>query len=444
MPALDARLCGVEMVAINCPGFHVGIWAGGLILGGVQNAFPDNDQIAYDKQYSVFIALCLLSVITFLIHAYTFRKRYRNLPPKETVAPLAGQQPDLHVTAEGRVLHRIQNDDGTVEFREVSREDIKSEFGVVSDLALTGGRADPKAKYTWATFKKRFFQPLQMLWHPVFGPLGPAIFISGGMTQGWWNASFNQVVAVAGNGWNGWIYAIAESFAIVASIVFGLFYDKLRKKYEAHKFRWIMYVYVVAYYLLCAAALGAYYMSLNGVGDLPGQTKPVYFYLILTLVGALYNIQLLALEVSILTYLSTFLTYNADIAFSSKIGCEAAGYLLVFGLVNVLNPKWMVVVLFSMSVPAMIVYLAFWHAPERPVATLFEEVELSTNSAQSVNSLEDAEQGHQQVKTLDGVLEKEKYDLRASPSKGYDENGLGPFKAEQDSAFAPRATKESV
>jgi hypothetical protein len=89
----------------------------------------------------------------------------------------------------------------------------------------------------------------------------------------------------------------------------------------------------------------------------------------------------------------------ADIAFSSKIGCEAAGYLLTFGLVNVLNPKWMIVVLFTLSVPAMIMYLAFWHAPERPVATLFGEPELSLTDDRDNSSVlsDDQEAGLRQL-----------------------------------------------
>jgi hypothetical protein len=82
-----------------------------------------------------------------------------------------------------------------------------------------------------------------------------------------------------------------------------------------------MYIYVVAYYGLCGAAMGAYYMSLPGVGNAPGQTSPAAFYGILTLCGAMYNIQLLALEVSILTYISTFLTYNAG-TLQHKLRCQ--------------------------------------------------------------------------------------------------------------------------
>lgn len=212
------------------------------------------------------------------------------------------------------------------------------------------------------------------------------------MTQGWFNASFNLIVNAAGNEWNGWIYAISESFAIVFSIIFGLFYDRLRTNYIASRYRWVMYVYVISFQILMALALSSYYLSLRGVGYEPGNISPGYYYAILSFTGGFYNIQLLALEVSILTYLSTFLTYNADIAFSSKIGCEAAGYLLVFGLVNVVNPRNMIIIIWAMSVPAMIVYLLYFHAPQRPVATLVNEneIELSTNSDEStdISSLE--------------------------------------------------------
>ncbi|KAI8817486.1 uncharacterized protein EV422DRAFT_226686 [Fimicolochytrium jonesii] len=355
--------------------FHLGVFTGGLILGGVQKAFT-----SWNAQYAFFLGLCFTSVICFVIHGFTFRRRYRRqgvaAPAKDATGSVeTGQPHGHHRSASGQVLHRVQFEDGSVEYRPADKKDLKSEGIVVQDLALTGGRADANAKYTWATWKARFWQPLQMLWHPVFGPLGPAIFVTGGMTQGWFNASFNLIVNEVGDEWNGWIYAISESWAIAASIVFGLFYDRLRTNYVAARYRWVMYIYVVSYYGLCACALGAYYMSVNGVGDEPGQTSPTKFKAMLAFTGGLYNVQLLALEVSILTYLSTFLTYNADVAFSSKIGCEAAGYLLTFGLVNVVNPKWMIIILTIVSIPAMIIFLVFWHAPERPVATIFGEDE---------------------------------------------------------------------
>jgi hypothetical protein len=173
------------------------------------------------------------------------------------------------------------------------------------------------------------------------------------MTQGWFNASFNLIVYKVGGEWNGWI-----------------FYDRLRSNYVAARYRWIMYIHVVSYYILCGLALSAYYLGERGIGDLPGQTKASHYKVLLSFCGAFYNIQLLSLEVSVITYLSTFLTYNSDVAFSSKIGCEAGGYLLVFGLVNVLSPKWMIVLLFCMGPPAHFIYLWGWHAPERPVATI--------------------------------------------------------------------------
>lgn len=200
------------------------------------------------------------------------------------------------------------------------------------------------------------------------------------MTQGWFNASFNVIVYKVGGDWNGWIYSISESWAIVAAIVFGLFYDRLRTNYVASRYRWVMYVYVVAFYCMCALALGTYYLGEKGIGFEPGMTKPSHYKVALSFTGAFYNIQLLALEVSVLTYLSTFLTYSADVAFSSKIGCEAAGYLLVFGLVNVLSPKWMIVVLFCVGPPCHLVFLFGWWAPERPVAMVTKEVESEQSS----------------------------------------------------------------
>lgn len=349
--------------------FHVGIWAGGLILGGVQKSMSN-----FHHQYAVFLSLCGTSVICFLIHAWSFRRRFRG-GGKAAVAKRSTEEGTLHRSNSGTEVHRIVNDDGTVEYRPVDKSDLKREDAVVQDLALSGGREGKKEKYTFATYRRDFWRPIQMLWNPVFGALGPAIFVTGGMTQGWFNASFNKIVVQVGGDWNGWIYAISESWGIVASIIFGLFYDRLRTNYIASRYRWIMYIYIGSYYCLCGLALASYYLGERGIGDLPGQTKRAHFQTILAFTGAFYNIQLLALEVSCLTYLSTFLTYNADFAFSSKIGCEAAGYLLVFGLVNVLNPKWMIVVLFCVGPPCHLVYLFFWHAPERPVATIVGEQE---------------------------------------------------------------------
>ncbi|BEJ17749.1 hypothetical protein CspHIS471_0700170 [Cutaneotrichosporon sp. HIS471] len=347
-PANRASNAGIYQCA-----FHIGVFAGGLILGAVQKTLSN-----FNHQYAVFISLCGTSVVTFFIHAITFRRRFRQ-PQKKRNGDTEGSEIGLH---------RVQGADGTIEYRSVQGKDLKSETTVVQDLALSGGREYEKNKLK--EWKDNFWRPLQMLFHPVFGPLGPAIFVTGGMTQGWFNASFNKIVVNVGGDWNGWIYAISESWAIVASIVFGLFYDRLRTRYVAARFRWVMYVYVVAYYFLCGLALAAWYMAERGIGHGPGQTRPSHFKAVLSFAGAFYNIQLLALEVSILTYLSTFLTYNADVAFSSKIGCEAGGYLLVFGLVNVLNPKWMIVLLFCVGPPAHIVYLLWWQAPVRPVATI--------------------------------------------------------------------------
>lgn len=349
--------------------FHVGIWAGGLILGAVQKTMSN-----FHHQYAVFLAMCGTSVICFIIHAWSFRRRFRG---GGKVAVAQRTEEGLHRSESGKPVHRVVNEDGTVEYRPVQKEDLKSEHAVVQDLALSGGREGAKEKYTFQTYKRDFWRPIQMLWNPVFGALGPSIFVTGGMTQGWFNASFNKIVVKVGGDWNGWIYAISESWGIVAAIIFGLFYDRLRTNYIAKRYRWVMYIYVVSYYILCGLALASHYLGERGIGDLPGQTKASHYKAILSFTGAFYNIQLLALEVSVLTYLSTFLTYNADFAFSSKIGCEAAGYLLVFGLVNVLSPKWMIVLLFCAGPPCHFVYLKWWHAPERPIAHLLGEEEKS-------------------------------------------------------------------
>lgn len=345
--------------------FHVGVWAGGLILGAVQKTFSN-----YNYQYAVFVSLAGTAAVCMILHAFSFRRRFRR-NPKEVAAEEAATVSDPS-HAHGNVA-RVQLDDGTVEYRAFDARDIKSESAVVQDLALSGGRSG-KVRLDKEYFATNFWNPVKMLWNPVFGPLGPAIFVTGGITQGWFNASFNKIVYQVGGEWNGWIYAISESWAIVASIVFGLFYDRLRSNYVAKRYRWVMYVYVVAYYCLCGLALASHYLGERGIGHGPGQTSPAHFKVVLSFTGAFYNIQLLALEVSILTYLSTFLTYNADVAFSSKIACEAGGYLLVFGLVNVLSPKWMIVLLFCVGPPAHAVYLLGWHAPERPVAELVGSV----------------------------------------------------------------------
>lgn len=116
-----------------------------------------------------------------------------------------------------------------------------------------------------------------------------------------------------------------ECFAIASAIAFGLFYESLRKNYIASRYRWPLYIYAVAYVGLCATALAAWYLTTMGIGNGPGQVSQSVFLGVISLVGACYGIQLLAVEVSMLTYLSTFFTYSADVAFSTKIACEAAG-----------------------------------------------------------------------------------------------------------------------
>src|SRR5258708_25503483 len=132
--------------------FHVGIWAGGLILGGVINAFQ-----SFDAQYALFVGLCVSSVITFIAHAWSFRRRFRN--KIVAVATTTIQQHQKYHASETDMkagapqstdhtsFYRVLNDDGTVEYRPIDKKDLQSENDVVSDLALNGGR-DPNAQYT--------------------------------------------------------------------------------------------------------------------------------------------------------------------------------------------------------------------------------------------------------------------------------------------------------
>lgn len=197
-------------------GFHLGVFSGGLTLSGVINAFD-----SYDKQYSVFLGLCSASFLTFLIFIVTFRLRYRRKKP----AVAAQAQP----TSTFRVVH----DDGTVEFRtQLDRSTVTSADVVVADLALTGGRTGPKPRLTFASLGKRLYESIQFLWNPVFAPCALLVASIGGVNQGWFNASFNILANKAGDQWVGWVYAIGESFGITSSILFGLFYDRLRVKYN--------------------------------------------------------------------------------------------------------------------------------------------------------------------------------------------------------------------
>lgn len=167
-PANRASNAGIYQCA-----FHIGVFAGGLILGAVQKTLSN-----WNHQYAVFISLCGTSVICFFIHAITFRRRFRRPRPTEN----ATAAEDLTTAERGAAgadttLHRVQLEDGTVEYRRVEGRDLKSEHAVVQDLALSGGRMEEKNKLK--EWKDNFWRPLQMLIHPVFGPLGPAIFITG-------------------------------------------------------------------------------------------------------------------------------------------------------------------------------------------------------------------------------------------------------------------------
>jgi MFS family permease len=144
--------------------FHVGIFAGGLILGAVQKTFPN-----YNDQYAVFVSLAGTAVIVFVVHAFSFRHRFRNKSTNVT---------DGEAGSQGHDVARVQNDDGTVEYRAFNNKDLKSENAVVQDLALSGGR-DGKTTFDKEFWKGNFWNPVKMLWHPIFGPLGPAIFVTG-------------------------------------------------------------------------------------------------------------------------------------------------------------------------------------------------------------------------------------------------------------------------
>jgi hypothetical protein len=220
-------------------------------LAGVTGAWPNQPSF----QYTVFLCLCMLSFVIFIIHAISFRLVYRKKKNITAALPSAGR--DLEAasgsgtgheiitldrqTSSGNNLYRIVHDDGRVEFREnVDNRLVHDENVVIADLALSGGRnaSDGSKKWDWNEFGRRCWQCIEMLWNPLFFPLIGPIFMTGGVSQGWWNASWNLVVNHAGNQWNGWIYAIAESMGMVSAVIIGLFFDRLRKKYEPHKYRW--------------------------------------------------------------------------------------------------------------------------------------------------------------------------------------------------------------
>lgn len=145
--------------------FHVGIWAGGLILGAVQKSLPD-----YNDQYAVFVSLAGTASLCFLVHAWSFRRRFRGRKAK------ADRELGSETVIDEDIV-RVQLDDGTVEYRSFNTGDLKSEHAVVQDLALSGGREH--VKFDREFWKGNFWNPIKMLFHPIFGPLGPAIFVTG-------------------------------------------------------------------------------------------------------------------------------------------------------------------------------------------------------------------------------------------------------------------------
>ena len=134
-----------------------------------------------------------------------------------------------------------------------------------------------------------------------------------------------------------------------------------------------MYYGFVAVYAMCACAMVVATMFEKDFGDGPGQVSESTYRGMLILTCFFYSTSWLALELSIYTYLTTFLVYNADIGFSTKVFCEACGYMISYGLVDVLSPRWMVVVLFIAHFPAAITYLLWFRAPATPAPVLLNE-----------------------------------------------------------------------
>ena len=341
-------------------GFHLGVFSGGLTLSGVIAAFS-----SYNTQYSVFLGLCGASFVTFLIHIVTFRRRYRAKKPV-----VAAQEAAAAPTAE---VFRVVHDDGSVELRtQLDRSTIANADLVVADLALQGGRTGPKPALSWASLSARMAESVRFLADPVFAPCALMVASIGGVNQGWWNASFNQLANHAGEQWVGWIYAIGESFGITSAILFGLFFDRLRRHYQPHQYRWVMYYGFFAVFAMCGCAMGTTYLSERELGTGEGQLHPSYYRGILVATAFFYSTSWLALELSIYTYLTTFMVYHADIGFSTKVFCEACGYMVSYGLVDVLSPRSMVIVLFCCHVPACVSYLVWFKAPDTPAPVIAE------------------------------------------------------------------------
>ena len=166
------------------------------------------------------------------------------------------------------------------------------------------------------------------------------------------------------------MYAIGESFSIVSAILFGYFYDRLRKNYYAPGYRWVMYYGFFAVYAMCGMAMGTAYLFERELGDGPGQLHIGYYRAALIVTLFFYSTSWLALEISIYTYLTTFMVYNADIGFSTKVFCEAMGYMISYGLSEVLGPRDMVIVLFVAHFPAAVTYLLWFKAPDTPAPVL--------------------------------------------------------------------------
>ena len=160
-----------------------------------------------------------------------------------------------------------------------------------------------------------------------------------------------------------------------------------------------MYYGFFAVYAMCACAMVVATMFEKEFGDGPDQVSLNTYKGMLILTCFFYSTSWLALELSIYTYLTTFLVYNADIGFSTKVFCEASGYMISYGLVDVLSPKSMVIVLFCAHFPAAITYLAFFKAPDTPAPVLLNEVEAVVGKPSSSSS-DSATQGQAQVEAV--------------------------------------------
>lgn len=91
-----------------------------------------------------------------------------------------------------------------------------------------------------------------------------------------------------------------------------------------------------------------------------------------------------------------------------------AGYLLVFGLVNVLSAEWMILLLFCASVPTISILLIFFKAPDRPQALLIDEVDAAVPFESS--SLSAAQQLSRDCKSVDysNTAENSKYSFHVN------------------------------